>query len=282
MIGTRYHAADTYAEILKQGSVMPRIHPATADGGMEGEPVFLTPEALAEKRRDMGPYVFACQMLQNPLADSVMGFKEEWWRSFEAMRDISGLNVYIAVDPASSKKSGSDYTSMWVIGLNTDSAYYVLDGLRDRLNLTERARALFELHRKYRPLAVGYEKYGMQADTEHMRYLMEHENYRFNIIELGGQMSKPDRIRRLAPLFEQGRIWFPLRLMKMRLDNTAYDLVHEFRREEYASFPVSAHDDMLDCLSRIVDPELGAIFPRHPMHYSDLPRKTRCVSNKYD
>lgn len=39
MIGTRYHANDTYAELLKQKSVVPRLYPATVDGTLEGEPV---------------------------------------------------------------------------------------------------------------------------------------------------------------------------------------------------------------------------------------------------
>jgi hypothetical protein len=38
MIGTRYHAADSYAEIMDQGSVIPRIYPATIDGSPSGEP----------------------------------------------------------------------------------------------------------------------------------------------------------------------------------------------------------------------------------------------------
>ncbi len=77
-------------------------------------------------------------------------------------------------------------------------------------------------------------------------------------------------------------MWFPLRLLKVRSDGDAYDLTDEFYRQEYITFPVSSHDDMLDCLSRIMDPELGAYFPRSPMREMDLPRKTRCVSNKYN
>jgi predicted phage terminase large subunit-like protein len=281
MIGTRYHAADTYAEIMEQKSVIPRLHPATVDGTMDGEPVFLTPEALAEKRRDMGPYVFACQMLQNPLADRTQGFAPEWFRKTATDQPESrGMIVYILCDPASAKKKDSDYTAMWVVGLNTDNNYYVLDGVHDRLNLTERARALFALHRKWHPFAVGYERYGMQADVEHIQHMQEQENYRFPIVELGGSMPKLDRIRRLVPIFEQGRFFFPLRLMKMRLDNTAYDLTDEFYRQEYLTFPVSGHDDMLDCLSRIVDPELGAMFPRRIE--SALPNRAVLKSTLWD
>jgi len=284
IIGTRYHAADTYADILEKGTALARVHAATSDGTPEGYPVLFSHKALDDKRRDMGPYIFACQMLQNPLADKAQGFDPEWFKRTDTdTPDAMGMNVYILVDPASAKKKHSDYTSMWAVGLNTDQSYYILDGIRDRLNLSERSKALFSLHRKWRPVAVGYEQYGMQADIEHMHFRMEQENYRFNIIELGGQMPKPDRIRRLVPAFEQGRFWFPVRLMKMRADNTAYDLTEEFYRQEYSTFPVSSHDDMLDCLSRILDSELGAFFPISPMHHNyDLQRRTRCVSNKYD
>lgn len=284
MIGTRYHAADTYSVILEQGSVHPRIYPATVDGTHDGEPVFLSRAVLAEKRRDMGPFVFACQMLQDPLADKAQGFSAEWWRRLPGdAPEAGGMNRYIVVDPASEKKKGSDYTSMWVVGLNTDGNYYVLDGVHDRLNLAERARALFALHRKWQPRLVGYERYGMQADIDHIRLEMERENYRFPLVELGGRMAKADRIRRLVPVFEQGRLFFPNRLLKLSQEQTAYDLTEDFYRQEYLTFPVSSHDDMLDCLSRIVDPALGAVFPRQPgsVPHRSLPRRARQTSNLY-
>lgn len=195
-----------------------------------------------------------------------MGFQKSWFQTLPGGTEMkpgfsADMNRYILVDPASSKKEGSDFTSMWVIGLNHDGFYYVLDGIHDRLALHERAQALFTLHRKHRPLAVGYEQYGIQADIEHIKYCMEQENYRFSIIALGGAMAKTDRIRRLVPIFEQGRIWFPHRLICMKSDRTVSDLVQDFYKNEYLNFPVAEHDDMLDCLSRIVDGKLGAVFP---------------------
>lgn len=282
MIGTRYHAADTYSVILEQGSVSPRIYPATVDGTYDGEPVFLSRAVLAEKRRDMGPFVFACQMLQDPLADKAQGFDAAWFRRLPGEAPAAGgMNRYIVVDPASAKKKGSDYTAMWCVGLNTDGNYYILDGIHDRLNLAERARALFELHRKWQPLLVGYERYGMQADIDFMHMEMERQNYRFSIVELGGQMPKTDRIRRLVPVFEQGRVYFPNRLLKMSQEQTAYDLTEDFYKQEYLTFPVSSHDDMLDCLARILEPALGAVFPMQSVLQNSLPRRARQVSNLY-
>jgi predicted phage terminase large subunit-like protein len=266
VIGTRYHFNDTYSEILRRGAAIPRIYPATTDGTPEGEPVLLSREALAAKRRDMGPYIFGCQMLQNPKADAVMGFKEEWLRFAEISGPESriphaGMNLYLLCDPAGSKKQGSDYTVMAVIGLGRDRNYYLIDALRDRLNLTERAAALLSLHRLYLPLGVGYERYGMQADIEHIQAEQERQGYRFPIIELGGPMPKPDRIRRLIPLFEQGRFYLPRRLLFTDSEGRTRDFTQEFIREEYLAFPVAGHDDMLDCVARITEADLSAVFP---------------------
>ncbi len=38
-------------------------------------------------------------------------------------------------------------------------------------------------------------------------------------------------------------------------------LIDIFLNQEYDAFPVPMHDDMLDCMARILDEDLGAIFP---------------------
>ena len=118
-IGTRYHFNDTYKVIMDRQAADPRVYPATVDGTAEGEPVFLERAELEKKRRQMGPYVFGCQMLQDPKADSVQGFKEGWLRYWQPQEagHWDNLNRYIVVDPAGEKKAGSDYTVMLVIGL---------------------------------------------------------------------------------------------------------------------------------------------------------------------
>ena len=266
-IGTRYHFNDTYKAIMDRGAAIPRVYPATRDGSMDGQPVLLSRAALSAKRRDMGPHIFGCQMLQNPRADVTQGFKADWLRYAEGdprtgRLNAAGMNLYLLADPAGSKKADSDYTVMAVIGLGADNNYYLVDALRDRLNLTERASRLFALHRRWRPLAVGYERYGMQADIEHIKDMQTRENYRFDIIELSGAMPKPDRIRRLVPLFEQGRFYLPTALTFVDAEGRLRDFTREFVSDEYLPFPVCGHDDMLDCLSRIVEADLGAKFPK--------------------
>lgn len=268
MIGTRYHMFDTYSELLKEGSVKPRIHAATVDGTADGEPVFLSREELQKKRAEAGPYVFACQLLLNPVAEQAQGFKTEWlhwWKNDVSMRN--GMNVYILVDPAGEKKKTNDYTTMWVVGLGSDGHTYIIDGVRDRINLTERTTKLFALAREYSPLCVGYEKYGMQADIEHIKHQQYEQNYHFPIVELGGAMPKNDRIRRMIPNFEAGKVHFPMALPFKDASGAHRELVKEFVEEEFSAFPVCKHDDMLDCLARIKDEKLGAFYP-HALHVS--------------
>lgn len=260
-IGTRYHYNDSYREIMARGAAKPRIYPATVDGSVDGEPVLLSREALAKKRRDQGPHTFSCQLLQDPKADETQGFKREWLQYWEP-NSGHGLNKYIIVDPASEKRPTNDYTAIWVIGLGADGHYYLLDGIRDRLSLTERGDAVFRLHRQWCPLHVGYEKYGIQADIEYLQDRMRRENYRFRVIPLGGQLKKNDRIRRLVPLFEQGRILLPSQLWRRDYEGRMYDLTQVFIDDEYMAFPVSIHDDLLDSLSRICDEDMAVAFPK--------------------
>lgn len=260
-IGTRYHYNDSYAEIIRRGAAKPRIHAATIDGTIDGEPVLLSREILAQKRRDMGSYVFNSQMLQSPAADESQGFKRDWLE-FHECSTWSNMNLYILVDPANEKKKTSDYTAMTVVGLSADNNYYILEWVRDKLSLTERADVLFMLHRKYKPLNVGYERYGMQADIAHIKDLQRRVNYNFKITELGGNLSKIDRVRKLIPLFESRRIYLPVSLNRTNIEGRTDDLTQVFINEEYLNFPVSLHDDMLDSLARITDEDLGIKWPK--------------------
>ncbi len=269
--GTRYHFADTYGDLMKRGALKVRLHPCTFDhteNFTAANCVLMRPETLRNKRITQGPYTFGTQMLLNPKGDNQQGFNDQWLK-FTGSVSRDGLNVYIIVDPANEKRKTSDYSTFWVIGLGPDKNYVCLDVVRDRLNLTERSRKLFDLHRRWTPLRVGYEKYGMQADIEHIRSEQERLNYRFDIVELGGATPKLDRIRKLIPLYEQGRMYLPRSVTYTDYEGQTRNLVSIFIEEEYKAFPVMAHDDMLDCQARIVDPDLGAEWPKEAVadHY---------------
>jgi len=286
-IGTRYHYNDTYATILDRGAAIPRIYPATISGKSDGEPIsIMTRERLLEKRREMGPYVFSAQMLLDPTADEVQGFSENWLKYWPATQ-YKGLNISIICDPASEKKKDNDYTCFMVLGLGADKNFYIITMVRDRLNLTERANVLFALHRQFRGVRnpdIYYERYGMQCDIEHYQDRMNRENYRFSIKEVAGSVGKFDRIRSLIPLFEQGRIYLPETCIRVNYEKISEDLTKLFIKNEYVAFPYCIHDDMLDCLARITDPEFSQNFPDYvegPIGH-DLEARRRMIEDGDD
>jgi phage terminase large subunit-like protein len=264
--GTRYHFNDTWGEIIRRKVVNTVTHPCTEDGTVDGKGVLLPREIIEEKRREMGPYVFSCQMLLNPVEDEAQGFRYDWVRYYnksgKPQESYDYFNKYLLVDPASGKRPTNDYTSMGVIGLGPDGKYYLLDLIRDRLNLTQRTDALFDLHMRWNPQTVGYEKYGMQSDIEFIELEMNRINYNFDIIPLAGPTHKNDRIRRLIPIFEQGRFYLPDTLPYTDYQGKYQDLVQIFINEEYKPFPVPVHDDCFDMMARIMDAELQTAFPQ--------------------
>jgi phage terminase large subunit-like protein len=149
-----------------------------------------------------------------------------------------------------------------LIGLGSDRNYYVVNWIRDRLSLTEKANVLFKWHQQYRPIDVGYEQYGMQSDIAHFRDKMERDNYRFGITPLHGALGKNSRIDRLLPIFYQGRMYIPETTPYIQYDNEQVDITKLFVYDEYMAHPFSVHDDLLDALSRILDPEFSAVFPQ--------------------
>ena len=272
--GTRWHFNDCYKTIMDRGTAVARVHPGREGGEEDGTPVFWSEKIHAEKRRDMGPHTYAAQILLNPKADALQGFKREWMRFYKSV-DSKRMNKYLLVDAANSKRKTSDYTSMWVVGLHTDGNYYVLDMVRDRLNLTERTARLFDMHRDWKPKETRYEQYGLQGDIEHIKGEQEKNNYRFDITEVGGQVKKTDRIGRLIPVFEQGKFYFPESLYKTDYQKTVVNLVTAFLEEEFSPFPVGLHDDMLDSLSRIAEPDLAYTWPKEIKKERPPPKSVR-------
>jgi phage terminase large subunit-like protein len=284
-IGTRYSYSDTWGVILERGAMKPRIYPATDNGLADGKPVFFSEEVWADKKLKQGPATIACQQLQNPAAGQQSMFQKEWLSFIDVRPSI--LNVYIMVDPAHSKKKGSDNTAIAVVGIDAGGNKYLLDGFRHKMGLKERWEALRGLRKVWlaqpgvQMVKCGYERYGLQSDLEYFEECMAREKDAFAIEELnwvseGGQ-SKDDRVQRLQPDFmskrfylaavtqgetanqkrirEQGqsfRIFKPVN--RRDHEGNIYSLNKGFL-EEYLTYPFSAKKDLIDAVSRVYDLE---------------------------
>ena len=271
LVMTRWHEDDLAGRILENypGWKVVKIPMEAAEddplGRKVGEllwPEWFTDEMVQRAKSDVRSWFALYQQEPRPLGGGE--FRREWVNHYngtaESVKDST--NRYILVDAANEKRKGNDYTAMWVVGLGMDENIYILDLVRDRLNLTERCTEVMKLHRKWRPREVRYEKYGMMADIDHIKFIQGQQNYRFAVQEVGGNTPKNDRIRRLIPYFEQGRVWFPSQIHRTMHDGVTRELISEFIEQELLSFPVGRHDDMIDALARLIEPDLSLNWPQ--------------------
>lgn len=225
---------------------------------------WFTDEMVRQAQQDPRSWISLYQQEPRPMEGAE--FKRTWISRYNS--PPKKMNKVILVDPAgdpsktaTTKRKKSDRTVMWVVGLAADGNAYLLDGVIDRLSLTQRADKLFMLHKKHKPMQVRYERYGMMGDIAHIQHEMEQRQYRFKIHEVAGAVEKNARIRRLIPWFEGGRLWFPQQLKYIDQQDVERDLVHDLIEVEYATFPVGRFDDGMDALARLDEPSLSLPWP---------------------
>jgi hypothetical protein len=292
-IGTRYNYADTYHTMITAKAVIPRIYPATDDGTQFGKPVFFSKEKWADKLINQSDSDIACQMLQDPMQGVDKMFDVKDVGIYEVRP--STLNIYIMVDPARSKKVGSDNTAIAVIGVNSKLHKFFLDGINHRCDLQERWQWTKQLYLKWlkmpgvQAVFVGYESFGALADLDYFKEQMQkEENPSFDIQLLAwpreGSGAKKDRVQRLTPDFKQGKFHVPYptnpknltetqvqhkeggmeyriakRIVRKDSEGAIYDLTQNFM-SQVDFFPHGGKVDLIDAVSRIYDMEIKPPF----------------------
>jgi phage terminase large subunit-like protein len=236
-------------------------------GRKPGESLFeeRLPLARREELKKADPVIWDALYQQKSVSYGGAFFAKEDLHFYKQI-DRNLLNLYMLVDPANTKKKRSDYTAIFIFGVGEDRNFYWVRMVRDRLNPEERALKLIQLHRLFKPLGVGYEEYGMQSDIFYLEQKQERLNYRFSITPLGKDgpqrgLSKQDRIRLLVPLFKNGQVWIPEAQVETLADSTKQDMIPVFIEREFLKYPHVTHDDMLDVMSRITDPQMKIEYP---------------------
>ena len=244
-IGTRYMFGDTYAQMMEQGVFEPRIYPATDNGRLDGNPVFLSKVEWEKKKRAQRTTISA-QMLQNPTAGQENTFKTQWLRPYWLRPVIS--NVYIMVDPSLGRSATSDRTAMAVIGIDMNENKYLLDGVCHRMGLHDRWMHMSGLYKRWSKMpgvqlvSVGYERYGQVSDLEYFMQRMRIEKFAFELIELNwtgsvGEESKKHRVGRLEPDFRNSNFYVPGKVWNSQLQSVATWSVDETSEEiEYRKY----------------------------------------------
>lgn len=223
-------------------------------------PERLTKEFLDETRRTMGSYLFANQYQNEVMPEGGQPFKKEWLRYYQALPEIK--RTFGFIDPAISQAKEADFTGVVIIDVDADQKWYLKYAQRFKISPTEIIALMFKLHAQFKFNCLAIEDVAYQKA---LLYMLDEEMRRRKVllpvkgIHPGTDRTKEDRILGLVPRFEWNRILIAQGL-------------HDFEIE-YAQFPRSSHDDLLDPLSQLEQivtyPEKVKVLPDEKPHPSD-------------
>lgn len=212
-------------------------------------------------------------------------FKDKWLKSTDIDPEWakSNLSIYLLGDPAGSINVSSDYSAFFIVGCDENKNFFILDGIRERLELKDRWIKYRDLWKKWRPMEAWYEQYGASSDLDYFKERQEDEKIFFDIKNSaylnhtgrkrleGAKGEKEVRIERLIPQMSEGRWFYRDNIVQERNIGGSlerYEPVAEMMTDEMSDWPSAKNDDCLDAISRIND-----INPVWPIGVSDSTSK---------
>lgn len=186
------------------------------------------------------PEVYACEMLNNPVDDSIRYFRRGDFLPMTEEDKKKNMTYYITADLAISLKDRADYTAILVGGMDSNGQLHIRNCIRERLSGDEIVSLLLSLQKLYNPLAVGIE------DTQISKALGPYLNRAMfeSGTYLNLHMLKPHRQDKLQ---RARSIQARMRAGQVKFDKSA-DWWLQFE-DECMSFPRAKHDDVVDALS---------------------------------
>lgn len=243
LIITRWHDEDIAGRLLREGKDK-WTHldfPAIAE---EDEKFRRKGEALWPKKYDItalnrikdniGLYDWSALYQQQPTNRESREFKEEWIKVYQD--DPEGCNIFMAVDPAISKRDEACNSAIIVVGVDSQHNLYVLDYVAKKLDPSELIDAIWGLAETWTPDTIGIETIAYQQAVKfYFEKQMEDRKKWFNVVEIKTKMDKNEKIRRLIPFYSHGKVFHKKGAMELE--------------EELAKFPKGKNVDILDALS---------------------------------
>jgi predicted phage terminase large subunit-like protein len=186
------------------------------------------------------PEVYSCEMLNNPVDDSIRYFRKGDFLPMTQEDKAKNKTIYITVDLAISLKERADYTAIVIGGMDSTGQLHIINCIRERLSGDEIVDMLLSMQKLYNPMAIGIEDTQIsKAIGPYLNRAMQESG-----VYLSLHLLKPhrqDKIQRARSI--QAR----MRAGMVKFDKSAdWWLTFE---DECMSFPRAKHDDIVDALS---------------------------------
>lgn len=188
-------------------------------------------DALQDRRRVLGEYGFNALFQQRPSPPAGGLFKRSWWQTYRELPQLD--RIITSWDLTFKDGPNTDYVVGLVIG-QKGATFYLLDCIRDRLDITETIPAIVNTFNRYKPVATVVED---KANGPAVISMLKSKIP--GLIAVNPQGGKFSRAAAISPMIEAGNVYLPER------SSWASALI-----EEAAAFPNAAHDDQVDALSQ--------------------------------
>ena len=200
-------------------------------------------------KAEVGSLVFAQEYMAQFISEGSQMFKQDWFKYYKEgvgqvfadgeTYDLNDLTLFGSVDLATSTRESADYTVIGSFGLHQPTKkLFVLDMTIARMEAPDIIPAIKRHVVKNNLEWVGIEKAGFQ-----LALVQFARREGLPVLELRADKDKRQRALPLSAKMEAGLVYLP--------KNEEYSWVADVERE-LLTFPVGAHDDIVDCLAYAV------------------------------
>jgi len=242
IVMTRWHQRDLAGQILKasqqrDGSDEWEVIqlPAIMPSGNPLWPEFWSKEELEKLKAELPSSKWSAQYQQDPTAEENAIIKREWWRPWEHKNPPNCEFVIQSWDTAFLKHERADYSACttWSVFYDEDDGANIilLDAFKERMEFPELKSVAYKMYNEWEPDACIVE-----AKAAGTPLIFELRQMGMPIGEFTPSRGndKIARVNAVSDLFASGVVWTPQ-------TSWAEEVI-----EEFAAFPVGAHDDLVD------------------------------------
>jgi predicted phage terminase large subunit-like protein len=244
-IGTRWHYADLYAELMKPNrKYSVSLKQAIQKDGSVLWPEYWSREKLDERRQEIGSIVFDCQYQNDPTSMEGSLLKASWLHAWNEsnpnFNPPPNLPIYAGIDPSLGE---SDYFGIASLAYDARiNQAYLLDVWAEHMPFPTIIKQVFpQLNSKYH-----YQKVFMETNFWQKLLTKMPELQGYPIVPVQTVKNKEERFIPMSSHFESKRVLVnPLLLNK-----------GEFWTQ-WVQFPRGQHDDAVDCVELVVSKIVG-------------------------
>jgi len=234
LIMTRWHKDDLAGRLLQLAAQDPHadqwkvLHFKSIEDGRALWPERYPLDVLENIRASIGSRAFESLYQGEPTVAEGQIIKREWWQYYKVRPEFK--RTIHSWDTAFKSKSSNDYSVCTVWG-ETDSGFYLVEVLRQRLEFPELKRFVTAAYDRDKPTAVLIED---EASGQSLIQELKRNTY-IPLVPVKADKDKVVRVNAVTPLIEAGRVCLP------EYASWLYDYV-----EELSAFPTGEYDDQVD------------------------------------